>query len=120
MAVIVIGTDGHIVSWARGFTLIPTGENNNILWQDIQSPAPIGLIGVSLTPQTLIGWPKAQLSSPGRNGAVSEQRVISSNGAIEKLVVLGQHHFLRQHITDHHPGSVGYNYLEGDIQPGFW
>lgn len=111
MAVVVVGSDGKTVSWARGFTLIPTG--NGVLWQDIQSFLP----GTPLTPQTLIGWPSAVLATS--HGNTIEQRVIASGGKIEQIVVLGAHHFARQHMTDSHPGSVGYNYLEGDIQPGF-
>ena len=111
MAVIVVGSDGKTVSWARGFTLIPTG--NGILWQDIQSFLP----GTPLTPQALIGWPSAALSTS--HGNTTEQRVIPSSGKIEQIVVLGAHHFVRQHMTDSHPASVGYSYLEGDIQLGF-
>ena len=112
MAVVVAGTDGKSVTWARGFTLIPTG--NGVLWQDLQSFLP----GTLLTPQTVLGWPSAVLST--QHGNTAEQRVRASSGKIEQIVVLGAHHFVRQHMTDRHAGSVGYSYLEGDIQPGFW
>ena len=61
MAVVVIGTDGKTVSWAWGFTLIPTG--NGITWSDLQNFAP----GTAFTPQALIGEPTAQVA-PGRIG----------------------------------------------------
>jgi hypothetical protein len=112
MAVVVIGTDGKTVSWARGFTLIPTG--NGTMWSDLQDFAP----GTAFTPQALIGEPRAQLSR-NASGAVGVT-IVPTQGELEMVLIRGPHHFVRQHMTDRHAGSVGYQFLEGDIQPSFW
>lgn len=112
MAVVVIGTDGKTVSWARGFTLIPTG--NGIMWSDLQDFVP----GTAFTPQALIGEPRAQLNR-NASGAVGVT-IVPTQGELEMVLIRGPHHFVRQHMTDRHAGSVGYQFLEGDIQPSFW
>jgi hypothetical protein len=111
-AVIVVGTDGHTVSWARGFTLIRQG--NGITWTELATFLP----GIPFTPQTLVGHPTAQLHK-GRDGSI-QVTIVPGRGVIEAIVINGPHRFIRPHMTDHHPGSVGFNYLEGEILPDFW
>ncbi len=111
-AVVVVGTDGHSVSWARGFTLIR--QSNGVTWANLAAFVP----GTAFTPQDLIGLPRAQLSEkPDKSFQV---QIIPGHGKIEDILLNGPHPFVRPHMTDHHPGSVGFNYLEGEILPDVW
>lgn len=100
MAVVVLGTNGLTVTWARGFTLVQAGYNGR-LWQDLQTFLP----GTSVNPLTLIGWPKAVVHN------MTEVSVTPSQGILEKYLILSPQHFVRPPLTNNQ-GNNGYNYLD--------
>lgn len=97
VAAIVVGTDGKIVQWARGFTLIP-GNNNDVLWQQVMTELP----GTAFQPSVLVGTPKAVLGQ--------KIRIQQGSGAIERLLLAGFHR----------PSGSQFSYLASEIQPDTW
>jgi len=116
--VVVVGTtDGSTVAWARAGTGMPVG--NEAMVVDIQN----SLTGVSLTPEALIGAPTGVVHDV--NGK-AKFTIDHSNGALDKIVLSGDHAFQRVCMTCDSKGDhgVGYNYLKSQIQPSgtqkFW
>lgn len=101
--VIVLGTDGADVTWARAFTGMPRG--NEALLTDLQRELP----GHRLDPD-LLGSPKGQLAD-GKIVAVAP------GDSLVARQVWGPDQFAR--VSMHGAGSSagGYTYLGGDIQP---
>jgi hypothetical protein len=111
--VLVVGTDGTKVTWARVTTGMPSG--NEGLTQDARS----ALTGVAFTPDTLLGAPVGHLA----NGKVT---ITHGQGAFENLVWSPANGFIRQCMACKSKGDTGisFSYLGGDIQPNsgqkFW
>ncbi len=111
--VVVFGSDGQTVTWARAFNLIQSAPNG-VLFRTIASD----LVGVPFDPNTLLGRPTAVLGVDKDGNATAT--VQATNGKLELLSVLGPLHFQRGHMTSNHPGSTGFGYLESEILPDFW
>jgi hypothetical protein len=102
--VVVIGTDGTTVQWARAFTGMPRG--NEALVLDIQNQ----LKGQPLDADTLFGNPVGTIA----NGKLAG--VTHYNGALEKTV-WGVNQFKRVCMTCKQEGGSSFTYLGSEIQP---
>jgi hypothetical protein len=93
--VVVIGTDGQVVKWARAFTGMPSG--NETLLTQVQH-----LKGEPLVPDSLLGRPVGKISA-------GDVKVINGDGKLETMV-WKTHRFNRVHMSD-------FSYLSREIQP---
>jgi len=112
MAVFVMGTNGQRITWAFGFTLIDT--DNNQLWQLLRVHVPDESVanGVGVNPDLLLGTPHAQVAN---NQLI---RVVPSHGVLEQLIFDPTYGFSRSHITSNHAGTLGYDWMKSG--PPFW
>lgn len=115
--IVVVGTrDGKTVDWARAKTGMPAGNEGMIL--DVREDLP----GTQLTPEALLGHPRAAQLYQKPGSSRYHVEIAHSNGALEK-VIWGEHKFERVCMTCDDPGEsgkVGYQYLKNEIQPGGW
>lgn len=102
--VVVIGTDGSTVQWARAFTGMPRG--NEALLLDIQRE----LKGKRLDPTLLIGNPVGKLDNGKFAGVTRGQGVLEQQ-------VWGTNQFKRVCMECGQQGSGGFTYLGSEIQP---
>ncbi len=103
--VVILGTDGQTIQWAKATTGMPTG--NEYMVGDIKDQLP----GQALDPSVLLGAPHLVFPVPVVKGHHQYQLDPSSTvGAIGAIVLTGPNHFVRQHM-----GS--YLYDQGQIQP---
>jgi hypothetical protein len=102
--VVVLGTDGQTVQWARAFTGMPRG--NEALLTDLQR----SLQGRRFDARELIGGPVGQVKD-GKYTGVAHQ-----HGTIEDAV-WGVHQFARVCMTCKQEGGSGFTYLGAEIQP---
>lgn len=104
--VVVLGTDGRTVKWARAATGMPRG--NEAMAIDVRDRLP----GTPLDPDAVLGQPRATYDAEGKLS------VTHTHGALES-VLWGSHGFVRVSMSCRHKGDncVGYRYLGGDIQP---
>lgn len=102
--IVVLGTDGSTVQWARAASGMPVG--NEALFADISSR----LKGAPLNPEALLGHPSARI----RNGQAT---VAHTHGLLES-VVWGPHRFQRVCMKCEDKGEHGgFKYLRSEIKP---
>lgn len=102
--IVVIGTDGSTVQWARAFTGMPRGNEGLLL--DIQRE----LKGKPLDPAVLIGRPVGKIDNGKFTGVTRGQGVLEQQ-------VWGANQFKRVCMQCGQQGSGGFTYLGSEIQP---
>lgn len=102
--VVVLGTDGSKVTWARAFTGMPRGNEDLML--DIQRE----LVGKPMDPASVLGHPVGVL----KDGKVDS--IKNGTGALESQV-WGVHRFARVCMECGQKGAGGFTYLGSEIEP---